>query len=414
MAPNTYIRFMANVIPFQAVRPSRNKVHLVASRAFYTYPKHILKAKLDSNVYSFIHIINPEFNSDQATEPNSIERFTLVKQKYEEFKQKAFLIKDDKPCYYIYEQAGVRTFCGFIAGASVADYNNNVIKKHEDTLTKREQTFKTYLDVCSFNAEPVLLTYPDHAELNKIMQRYKTERPEYEFCTTDEICHTLWKVSDPSDIKLIINAFDSISDLYIADGHHRSASSAILANQKQDSSNAYQQHFMSYLIPESNLQILDFNRLITDLNGLSKDQFLELLSEKFNLEVKSEPYKSERYNTFGLYLHGKWYKLQLKEVPSFKNSVDVLDPKILNDLILEPILKIQDQKTSDRIHFVGGPKGFNDMINLVDQGKFEVGFSLYPVSVQQLKTVADNNLTMPPKSTWIEPKLRSGLTIYEF
>lgn len=407
---------MADVIPFPAVRPTRDKVHLVASRAFYTYPKHVLEAKLDSNQFSFIHIINPEFREKIKTEPNSIDRFKNVKTKYESFKDEGVLIKEASPSYYIYRQSGSHTYTGIIAGVSIEDYHNQVIKKHEDTITKRELMFKDYLDVCEFNAEPVLLTYPDNDIINNQIARLVENRAEFEFTTTDGICHSIWPITNQTDIKVIQDEFLEINALYIADGHHRSASSALLGQERKakGSNSLYDQYFMCYLIPESDLRILDFNRLVKDLNGLTAHQFLSRLSHSFDVELSDTPVKSKHYNQFGMYLNDQWYNLTLKSVFDHDHPVDSLDPKILSDFILEPILNIVDMKTSDRIHFEGGPNGFDKMKSLVDKGKYKVGFSLFPVSADQLKKVADNGLTMPPKSTWIEPKLRSGLTIYEF
>ncbi len=407
---------MAKVIPFRAVRPSRDKVHLVASRAFYTYPKHVLEAKLDSNPFTFIHIINPEFREAEKTAPNSAERFAKVKASYDRFKASGILQKDESPAYYIYKQAGTRSFRGIVAGTSVADYFDQVIKKHEDTLTKREEVFKDYLKICEFNAEPVLMTYPDHEVLKNLYDQYESSRADFEFTTTDQITHYLWPVFDKSDQDKITKAFEEIDALYIADGHHRSASSALLASEfiAQNKATDLNQFFMSYLIPESDLQIMDFNRLVRDLNGMSTDEFLKKLSENFSIERSETPIKPKSYNTFGLYLDKEWYSLQLKSEIDQSNPVNQLDPTILSQLVLDPILDIKDLKTSERVHFEGGPKGFTTMIELIDKGKYRAGFSLFPVSVEQLKTVADAGLTMPPKSTWIEPKLRSGLTIYEF
>ncbi len=407
---------MAKVIPFRAVRPSRDKVHLVASRAFYTYPKHVLEAKLDSNPFSFIHIINPEFREVEKTAPNSAERFNKVKASYQNFKSTGILQKDRQAAFYIYKQAGTRSFRGIIAGTAVEDYMTQVIKKHEDTLTKREEVFKDYLKICEFNAEPVLMTYPDHEVLKSLYDKYEETRADFEFTTTDKITHYLWPVFDETDQQSITQAFEEIDALYIADGHHRSASSSLLACELRDNgeSNSLNQFFMSYLIPESDLQIMDFNRLVRDLNGMSTDEFLDKLSQHFSVEKSDTPVKPNAYNSFGLYLDKEWYALTLKTQIGDSNPVDQLDPAILSKLVLDPILNIADLKTSERVHFEGGPNGFNKMVELIDKGKYRAGFSLFPVSVEQLKTVADAGLTMPPKSTWIEPKLRSGLTIYEF
>ena len=411
---------MALVVPFQAVRPHRNKIHLVASRAFYTYKKNVLQAKLESNQYSFIHIINPEFNEDKTerTESNSVERFLKVRSKYDQFKLESTLKKDDKPSFYIYQQKGEHAFTGIIGGASVEDYNKDVIKKHEDTLTNREQVFKTYLDVCEFNAEPVLMMHEDNQSLASVIESYTNSRPEYEFTTTDDVVHNLWVVENVSHIDQISKAFEAIPKLYIADGHHRSASSAILGNERKKNhgnEQASDQFFMTYFLPESELKIFEFNRLIKDLNGHTKHSFMDALSLHFDLKENSQSVlKPASPGEFCLYLEDEWFRYAFKTPNHSDDPVKSLDAQILSDYVLDPILDIKDLKTSERIHFEGGPNGVNRMISLVDEGKYKAAFSLFPVTIDQLKSVADHGLTMPPKSTWVEPKLRSGLTIYEF
>lgn len=406
---------MADVRPFRGVRPTQDKAHLVASRAFYTYAPDVLERKLDSNPYTFIHIINPEFREVVKTEPNSDERFANVRSKYEEFKNEGILLQDNEEVYYIYEQIGDQSFCGIIAGASIDDYNKDIIKKHEQTLTAREEVFKRYLDICSFNAEPVLMMHPDNTSINAVIDKYRKETPVYNFSTTDQKQHILWVVDKKEDINAIKHAFENMSALYIADGHHRSASSALLGNDYSGTENDRESahYFMSYFISDKNLLIYDFNRLIKDLGGKSKDDVLNELKTNFTVELSSSPVKPKAYNEFGLYIMKEWYKLTFNRTKPIANPVDALDPQILSDYLLGPVLDITDLKTSNRIKFTGGPSGFEDMVSAVDSGKYAAGIALFPVSISQLKEVADAGLTMPPKSTWIEPKLRSGITIYE-
>ena len=407
---------MAKIIPFKAVRPTRDKVHLVASRAFYSYKKNILAAKLESNPYTFIHIINPEFREDDKTKPNTSERFEKVKDKYQEFKSNGVLVQDEKAAFYIYRQAGPdNSFTGIVAGASIQDYIDKKIKVHEQTITAREQVFKKYLDICGFNAEPVLLTYPDSKTIDDVFEKYYSIRPEFEFATTDEVVHEIWPITELSDQLIIEKEFESFNSIYIADGHHRSSSSVLLGQDKTaEKGEGLHNYFLSYFIPESQLKIYDFNRLALDLNGLSIDAFLSSVSEKFDIS-ESEKSKPTELHEFRMYLENKWYKLVAKS-NSFnaENPVGNLDSSILSDNILAPILNITDLKTSDRIAFVGGLEGMDALEKKVDEGKAKVAFALFPVSVEQLKHVADTGSIMPPKSTWIEPKLRSGLTIYEF
>lgn len=413
---------MAKIRPFCAVRPSRDKVHLVASRPVYTYSRRILNAKLETNPYTFIHIIQPEFRQprEQRTSPNSRKRFQKVRNMYERFLEDGWFFRDEKPSIYIYRQIkDNRSYVGLIAGISNEDYFGGVIKKHEQTLTKRENMFKEYLDEVNFNAEPVLLTYPDSPEIEVILHRYIQDRPEYNFTNTDHIQHQLWCITDESDIQAIQHQFEGFDSIYIADGHHRSASSALLGKARteagQGDGDAQHNYFMSFFIPESQLDIYDFNRVVKDLNGLSCEAFLEALEEKFEVvEIEEELHAPKQLHHFSMYLDGRWFELRCKPgtyIPG--DPVGTLDSQILTANILSPILGIHDLKTNKRIDFVGGLKGMEALKHAVDCGKMKVAFGLFPVSVEQLKNIADTGNIMPPKTTWIEPKLRSGLTIFE-
>lgn len=406
---------MITIQPFKAVRPPRDKANLVASKPFYNYKKRILSAKLEGNPFTFLHVINPEFREEYKSEPNSIERFEKVRKKYEEFKQNKFLIQDENPSLYIYKQTTItNSYIGIIAGASVGDYINGTIKIHEHTLTEREEIFRKYIDVCQFNAEPVLLTYKDNFSINAIINRYSKERSEYEFSTTDQVKHDLWIVSDKKDIEEIQNHFKNIPAAYIADGHHRSASSVLYAAEKKELSNT--QYFLSFFIAESSLKIYDFNRTISGLNGLSANDFLEEVKRYFEvLKISDQKLKPSILHEFSMYLSGCWYLLKVKSnYISDASPVGTLDPQILSDTILSQVLGIKDLKNDSRVQFIDGTKGMKALQKSVDSGKSDVAFGLYPISIEQLKLIADTNNVMPPKSTWIEPKLRSGLTIYEF
>jgi uncharacterized protein (DUF1015 family) len=299
----------------------------------------------------------------------------------------------------------------------VEDHQNGHIKVHEETLTAREEKFKDYLKICRINAEPVLLTYPDDLSIDLVMDRYMIERPEYEFSTADKTLHKLWVIDRIEDIRLVTNAFNNIDDLYIADGHHRTASSALLSRELA-SEDERCDHFMAYFVPESELRIYDFNRVIRDLNGLELKEFLVVIAQKFSIsEVPGDVFKPEEEHTFGMYCEGKWFKLEFKgDLKGLRENGPAadLDAQILSSLILEPILSIGDLKTDDRVDFVDGVRGMPALMKKVDSGKYKVAFALFPVSVERLKKLADAGGIMPPKSTWIEPKLRSGLTIYAF
>lgn len=411
---------MTKILPFKAVRPAREYAGLVASRSYEDYSDEELRAQLEFNPYSFLHIINPGYKFQH--EIGGEKRFGMVKNRYLEFKEENTFIQDKEPCYYIYKiKTRENECCGIIAAASVEDYENNVIRRHEDTIAHREELFKDYLKVVGFNTEPVLLTYPDNTLINELLAERMKSRPEYEFATSNKEIHSLWLIDDLQNIEKIQAQFEAMEKLYIADGHHRSASSWLLAkesrenNPKHTGKEAYN-FFMSYLISESNLRIYEFSRLIKDLNGHSKEEFLILLDEWFRIENRgNEVYKPSKKHHFNMYLDGEFYSLYLRKTNyKFTDSLSQLDSYILYEKILKPVLGIQDLRYDKRIAYIHGR---NDLILLksrVDSGEFEVGFGMLPACIEEIKQIADENLTMPPKSTYIEPKLRSGLTIYEF
>ena len=392
----------------------------MASRPFEEYSLEELKFQLEHNPFSFLHIINPGYKFQKEVSGET--RYQLVKNRYLEFKEEEVFIQDEAPCYYIYKtRSRNHNYCGIIAAACVEDYEKNVIKKHEDTIAIREKIFKEYLQVVGFNTEPVLLTYPDSEVINCIMKETMSHRPEYEFTSFNKDTHFLWKVDDPSLTSKIREEFERMPTLYIADGHHRSASSWLLAKEARE---ANPQHtgqepynfFMSYLIAESNLKLYEFNRLVRDLNGLSKKEFLMRLDEWFRIENRgSELYRPSKKHHFSMYLEGEFYSLYLRKTKyDFSDSLSALDPYILYLKILKPILEIEDLRNDLRISYVPGKNESLEVKEAIDRGDFAVGFGMLPLSIEELKQVAEEGLTMPPKSTYIEPKLRSGLTIYEF
>ncbi|MEL4308271.1 DUF1015 domain-containing protein [Joostella sp. CR20] len=410
---------MVKIIPFSAVRPTKANVGLVVARSYEDYPTDELNTILSYNPFSFLHIVNPgyKFHQDISGE----RRFSLVKNRYQEFLEEGIFIKDETPAFYIYKiETQKDSFCGIFAGASVEDYRNNKIKKHEATIQLREELFKEYLKTVGFNAEPVLLTYPDNTVINEIIETITQRIPTYEFATTDKATHFLWKVDDAVSIQSIQQFFNQLDCVYIADGHHRSASSNLLAEELQQKNKNHTgeesyNYFMSYFIPESNLKIYEFNRMVKDLNGLSKEEFLIQLDEYFRIENHgADLYKPSKIHHFGMYLDGEFYSLYLRKNFKFTDELSRLDTHILFTTVLKPILGINDLRNDRRIEYGYGKYNTIKMKDLIDCGKFKVGFSLFPVNVNQLKAIADNNLKMPPKTTYIEPKLKSGLTIYEF
>lgn len=406
---------MAKISPFKAVRPTRDKVALVASRAYQFYDEEGRDFRMAKNPFSFLHIINPGYKYHQ--EISGQQRFTLVKNRYQEFKEDGIFIKDEQPSFYVYKMIDREnnTFCGMIAAASVQDYMDDVIKKHENTIAKREVLFKEYLNTVGFNAEAVLITYPDHSGVQNTLAGIMKARPEYEFTTTYRDTHYMWPVSDAKTVKTLQDYFLEIPKLYIADGHHRSASSALLSQDYTSKDESYHS-FMSFLIPESSLLIYEFNRLITDLNNLSKEEFLIALDTSFRIQNRgSKPYKPTKKHHFSMYLDGEFYSLYYRQsLRDFTSPLEQLDAQILLNTVLDPILGIKDPRDDERIDYEDGRKDILEVKEQVDNGTFAVSFGMLPVSINELKEIADAGLKMPPKSTYIEPKLRSGITVYEF
>ncbi len=412
---------MAKVIPFRAVRPTRAIVGLVASRPYQSYTVDERESRMDYNPYSFLHIVNPGYKYDQVI--TGEERYKLVKNRYLEFKEDGVFIQDDKPSFYVYKIVNRyrQEFNGIIAASSAEDYEQNIIKKHEDTLAKREQTFKTYLKTVGFNAEPVLLTYPDNDTIAKIIAETQKGHAEFEFTMTYRDTHYLWKIDNEATISAIQNEFEQMNKIYIADGHHRSASSYLLFKDEKNNNPSHNGHesynfFMSYLIPESDLIIHEFNRLVRDLNGLTKEEFLIKLDALYRIENRGMmPYNPSKPHHFSMYLDGEFYSLYLRKTNyTFENALDKLDAQLLYKTVLQPILGIDDLRNDNRIEYVNGQHEMITIKSCVDSGDFVVGFGMCPSNVDQLKEIANEGLKMPPKSTYILPKLRSGITIYEF
>lgn len=409
---------MSTIIPFKAVRPVADKVALVTCRNYDDYSPAELASWLNFNPYSFLHVINPAYVHSQKITLDK--RFKGVAHKYQDFKNDGVFIKEEKPVFFLYEiQTKTNTFTGIVAGTSIDDYKNNRIKKHEDTLQYRVELFKDYLHQTGFNTEPVLITYPDSIEINTFIGIHKKSKPIYEFSTTNKEKHTLWKIDTESEIEWLQNHFEKIPALYIADGHHRSASAELLYDQDKHLGNANLNYFMSFLIAESNVKIYEYNRIIRDLNGHSKEDFLKKLSQHFIIKPKEqELWKPQDKFEFGMYLDGSFYALFYKQPniissSAVENILSNLDAQILYNTVLLPILGIEDLRNDERIEYIAGKQSVSVLKDLIDEGEFEVGFMLYPSDIDEIKTLADNNLIMPPKSTYIEPKFRSGLVVYE-
>ncbi|MBC2845459.1 DUF1015 domain-containing protein [Winogradskyella flava] len=412
---------MAKIIPFKAVKPTRAIVGLVAARPYQSYTVDERESRMDYNPFSFLHIVNPGYK--YAQEVTGKERYKLVKNRYEEFKEDGVFIQDEKPSYYVYKIVNRhgQEFNGIIAATCAEDYENDIIKKHEDTIAKREQTFKTYLKTVGFNAEPVLLTYPDNDVISAIIKGTQKGHAIFEFTMTYRDTHYLWKIDNEDTIAIIKSEFEQMNTIYIADGHHRSASSFLLykdeknKNPNHNGTESYN-FFMSYLIPESDLVIHEFNRLIRDLNGLTKEEFLIKLDEYYRIENRGQiPYSPSKSHHFSMYLDGEFYSLYLRKANyKFNSALDRLDAQLLYKTILQPILGINDLRNDNRIAYVNGRHEMITIKTSVDSSEFKVGFGMVPSNVEQMKKIADEGLKMPPKSTYILPKLRSAITIYEY
>ena len=413
---------MAKVIPFRAIRPENDKVHLVASRSVDGYNPSELREKLSGNPFTFLHVINPDFDDNIKTKPGSRERLQKVKNKFKSFVKEKIFLRDASPCYYIYRQVKEgNTYVGIIACTSIDDYLNGVIKIHEQTITSREEKLKDYLEVCEFNAEPVLFCYPNDPIIDKTTNETLEEKPDYDFTTTDKVRHTLWVVKDKKTVQLIAQRFSEIPNIFIADGHHRSASSALLGKIKRSTRKNYTgeeafNYYLGVFFPESQLKIYDYNRIVKDLNNLSINDLLKKLNTKFEVtEVAGTDFKPAAKHEISMYADKKWYSLKAKEnTYNPKDPVGSLDAAILTEHILSPIFDVHDLKTDKRIGFIPGIKGSKELKKQVDEGKAAIAFGLYPVTMEHLKWIADTNNIMPPKSTWVEPKMRSGLVIYTF
>lgn len=400
------------VVPFCAVRPEKNKVHLVATRSYLSYTPSQLRYKLSGNPYSFLNIIHPDMSETKMHQvENPEERFKLVRERYEEFVADGILKKDDKPSYYLYQQIKAeRIFTGIIAGVSIEDYNQGKIKIHEQTLSKREDMFASYLGTTNINAEPVLLMSPESDALNILYKKYAALTPEYDYFTSDGVHHRLWLISDSGDIQAISKIYADMDSLYIADGHHRSSSSARLCEMRKSANitgNEPWNYCLAYIISEKSVKIYEFNRVVKDLNGLSRDEFLNRIGEFFEVNETTENYSPKAKGEIAMLIGKKWYVLKLKKAD------EKLDTQLLSELILSPILGVHDLRKDKRILFVEGPKGATGLEEILSKHKNGVAFRLFPIPVSEIKKIADHNECMPPKSTWIEPKLRSGLIVYE-
>lgn len=413
---------MAVIKPFKGIRPPKNLVEKVESRPYDVLDSEEARAEAGDNEMSLYHIIKPEIDFEPGTSEYDARVYDKAVENFNKFQSNGWLVQDDKEQYYIYAQTmNGKTQYGLVVGAYVNDYLEGNIKKHELTRRDKEEDRMKHVRINNANIEPVFFAYPDNKELNTLIMRYAATEPEYDFIApVDGFRHQFWVISDDNDIKLITDEFAKMPSLYIADGHHRSAAAALVGAEKAKQNPAHKgdeeyNYFMAVCFQASQLTILDYNRVVKDLNGLSSEEFLEALSKNFTVECKGEDnYKPGKLHEFSLYLDGKWYSLVAKDgTCDNTNPIGVLDVDISSRLILDEILGIKDLRSDKRIDFVGGLRGLGELKRRVDNGEMRMALALYPVTMQQIMDIADSGNIMPPKATWFEPKLRSGLVIHK-
>ena len=413
---------MAIIKPFRGIRPPQDLVEQVVSRPYDVLNSAEARSEAGDNEKSLYHIIKPEIDFPEGTDEHDPRVYSKAAQNFERFQQEGWLVQDKKDCYYIYAQTmNGKTQYGLVVGAYVPDYMNGVIKKHELTRRDKEEDRMKHVRVNNANVEPVFFAYPDDALLDEIVQKYTAEKPVYDFVAPDDgFGHKFWVIDDDKDIERITEEFKGMPALYIADGHHRSAAAALVGAEKANQNSAHRgdeeyNYFMAVCFPASQLTIIDYNRVVKDLNGLTEEEFLAALQKNFEVQkMGAEIYKPAGLHNFALYLGGNWYSLTAR--PGTYNDNDpigVLDVTISSNLILDEILGIKDLRSDKRIDFVGGIRGLGELKRRVDSGEMKVALALYPVSMTQLMDIADTGNIMPPKTTWFEPKLRSGLVIHK-
>ena len=413
---------MATIKPFKGLRPPKDLVEQVESRPYDVLESEEARAEAGDNEKSLYHIIKPEINFPEGTSEYDPRVYEEAARQFQMFQDKGWLVQDKDEHYYIYAQTmNGKTQYGLVIGASVEDYMNGVIKKHELTRRDKEEDRMKHVRVNNANLEPVFFAYPDNAVLNELLMRYAATTPEYDFIAPiDGFRHQFWVVSDAADIATITEEFRKMPSLYIADGHHRSAAAALVGAEKAKQNPNHRgdeeyNYFMAVAFQASQLTILDYNRVLKDLNGLSSEQFLDAVRTHFTVEDKgTDIYKPQHLHEFSLYLDGHWFALNAKPGTYDENDpIGVLDVDISSRLILEDILQLGDLRSSKRIDFVGGLRGLGELKRRVDSGEMRAALALYPVSMQQIMDIADSGKIMPPKATWFEPKLRSGLVVHK-
>lgn len=409
---------MSIIKPFKGWRPPQELVSQVACRPYDVLNSEEARVEAAGLPYSLLHVIKPEIDLDKSVYLYDPKVYNTAKENFKKFQDDGVLVQDEKECLYVYAQIWQgRKQYGLVACAAVDDYMNNRIKKHEFTRPDKEEDRMKHVRVTNANMEPVFFAYRKVNEVDTVINEVIKKPATYDFTSVDGIGHQFWIIDDSNTINTLVGLFAKMPCTYIADGHHRTAAAALVGNEKrmQNPNHTGKEEYNFFLavhFPDDQLQILDYNRVVTDLNGLSDEQFFSMLQENFIIEkIGKEAYRPVKQHNYGMYINGLWYSLSAKLNTFSTDPVGVLDVSVLTKLVLEP-LGIVDQRTSKRIDFVGGMRGLKELEKRVDSGEMKVAFALHPVSMSQLFDIADNNLIMPPKVTWFEPKLRSGIVVH--
>lgn len=412
---------MANIKPFKGLRPVKKYASKIASPPYDVISSKEARKYVKNNPISFLHVVKPEIDLPENTDLYSDTVYQKGKENLNMLIEKGYLKRDENPSFYIYRQKmGNHVQTGVVAAASCEEYKKNIIKKHELTREDKEIDRAKHIETLNANTGPVFLTYRAKKQIDDVIEKLTDRKPEYDFTSEDGIQHTLFVISDPDEVSLIIDNFKEISTLYIADGHHRSAAAVRVMEKMKKADKKYSpekeyNYFLSVIFPHNQMYVMDYNRVVKDLNGNNEAEFLEKLSKIFQISEFSEnrPYKPERKGEFGMYLDDKWYRLIIKNEYITDDPVESLDVSILQNNVLSPILGIENPRKDKKIDFIGGIRGLGELERLVNSKEYKVAFALYPTSLDDLLSVADAGKIMPPKSTWFEPKLRSGLVIHE-
>ena len=409
---------MAVIRQFKAIRPTPEMAEKVAALPYDVVNSEEAAEMVIGNPYSFLHVDKAEIDLPAGTDIYSPEVYEKAKSNLEKMITDGVLVQDEKPMLYVYELTmDGRSQTGLVACTSIDEYMQGIIKKHELTREDKEQDRIRHVDICNANTGPIFLAYRTVDEISEIVDNVKKNAPVYDFTAEDGIIHRAWIIDDEETINRLVKLFKDVPNLYIADGHHRNASAAKVGLKRRNENPNYTgdeefNYYLAVIFPSDQLKILDYNRVVKDLNGLSEEEFIKKLSEKFDIVETEGGAKPDKAYDFGMYMDGKWYMLTAKDEIKSKDAVKGLDVSILQDNVLIPILGIGDIRTDKRIDFVGGIRGLGELEKRVDSGEMKVAFAMYPTSIEQLMTIADENKIMPPKSTWFEPKLRSGLFIH--